>query len=102
MTSRSQAQLFARSFQSQVARHPGAACLTLPLLQDLGVADAVNALCPGGHVVSHGAIVALLALNRLQAPRPLYKVDAWLAQTGRAAAPAQAATSPITIPSASR
>jgi len=32
--------------------------------------------------VSHGAIVALRATNRLQAPRPLYKVDAWLAHTG--------------------
>lgn len=86
MTTRSQAELFARSFQSQVARHPGAACLTLPLLHNLGVADAVNALCPSAHVVSHGAIVALLATNRLQAPRPLYKVDAWLAHTGLEAA----------------
>ena len=82
MTTRNQAQQFARAFQSQVARHPGAACLTLPLLKDLGVADAVNALCPSRHVVSHGDILALLATNRLQAPRPLYKVDAWLAQAG--------------------
>lgn len=82
MTTRNQAAQFARAFQSQVARHPGAACLTLPILKDLGVAEAVNTLCPSRHVVSHGAIVALLATNRLQAPRPLYKVDAWLAQAG--------------------
>jgi transposase len=82
MTTRNQADQFARAFQSQVARHPGAACLTLPILKDLGVADAVNALCPSGHVVSHGDIVTLLATNRLQAPRPLYKVAAWLAHTG--------------------
>src|SRR3990172_12427270 len=82
MTTRNQAQQFARAFQSQVARHPGAACLTLPLLKDLGVADAVNGLSPSRHVVSHGDIIALLATDRLQAPRPLYKVDAWLAQAG--------------------
>lgn len=86
MTTRNQAEQFARAFQSQVARTPGAACLTLPLLRDLGVADAVNALCPSRHSVSHGAIVTLLATNRLQAPRPLYKVDAWLAHAGLEAA----------------
>ena len=36
MSQGSQAELFARSFQSQVARNPGAACLTLPVLRALG------------------------------------------------------------------
>lgn len=76
-----QAELFARAFQSQVARQPGAACLTVPILRELGVVEAVNAVCPSGHVVSHGAAVNLLAVNRLQAPRPLYKVGAWLEAT---------------------
>jgi transposase len=77
----SQAELFARSFQSQVARNPGAACLTLPVLRALGVREAVNEVCASEHVVAHGQIIELLVLNRLQAPKPLYKVQDWLAQT---------------------
>ncbi|MDL1894730.1 IS1634 family transposase [Anaerolineae bacterium CFX7] len=89
-----QAELFARSFQSQVARNPGAALLTLPLLRELGVVTAVNEQCPSDHTVSHGHIAQLLVCNRLQAPRPLYKVGAWLEHTALSAAlqvaPAQA------------
>lgn len=86
MTNQTQAELFARSFQSQVARNPGAACLTLPILHDLGVVSSVNALCTSDHVVSHGEIVQLLAANRLQAPRPLYRVQDWLEAAGLATA----------------
>lgn len=82
----SQAELVARSFQSQVARNPGVACLTLPVLSELGVVAAVDGQCPGEHTVSHGQIMRLLVVNRRQAPRPLYKVDAWLAQAGLASA----------------
>lgn len=81
MTPPSQAELFARAFQSQVARHPGAACLTIPILRELGVLEAVNASCASGHEVSHGVVVNALAVNRLQAPRPLYKISAWLEST---------------------
>jgi len=81
MTHTSQAELFARSFQSQVARNPGAACLTVPMLRALGVRDTVNDLCSSGHTVPHGNIVEVLVTNRLQAPRPLYKVQDWLEQT---------------------
>ena len=77
----SQAELFARSFQSQVARNPGAACLTLPVLRALGVREAVNGLCASEHVIAHGQIIELMVLNRLQAPKPLYKVQDWLART---------------------
>jgi len=82
MSQDSQAELFARSFQSQVARHPGAACLTLPVLRALGVSEAVDSRCASEHMVSHGNIIDLLVVNRLQAPRPLYKVQDWLAQSG--------------------
>ncbi len=81
-----QAERFARSFQSQVARNPGAACLTLPILRQLGLVDAVNQQCPSDHVASHGQITQLLVVNRLQAPRPLYKVGEWLDQTALSAA----------------
>ncbi len=76
MSQVSHAELFARSFQAQVARNPGGACLTLPILRELDVAGVVDALSSSGHIVSHGRIVSLLAVNRLQAPRPLYKVQA--------------------------
>lgn len=79
-----QAELFARSFQSQVARNPGAACLTLPILRELGVVQAVNAHCFSDHAISHGHVTQLLVVNRLQAPRPLYKVADWLQGTGLA------------------
>jgi transposase len=82
MSQGSQAELFARSFQSQVARNPGAACLTLPLLRSLGVREAADAQCSSEHRVSHGHIIALLTMNRLQAPKPLYKVQDWLAHSG--------------------
>jgi transposase len=82
MSQSSQAELFACSFQSQVARHPGAACLTLPLLRALGVREAVDAECASKHTVSHGKIIELLVVNRLQAPKPLYKVQEWLTQSG--------------------
>jgi transposase len=81
-----QAELFARSFRSQVARNPGAALLTLPVLRELGVVAAVNQQCPSDHTVSHGHITQLLVCNRLQAPRPLYKVSDWLEQTALAEA----------------
>lgn len=82
MSRPTQAELFARAFQSQVARNPGAACLTLPLLRELGVVEAVNAAVGASrHDIPHGAIINLLAVNRLQAPRPLYKVGTWLEST---------------------
>ncbi len=82
MSNPSQAELFARSFQSQVARNPGAACLTLPILRELDVTTSVDTLCPSDPAVSHGAIVTLLTVNRLQAPRPLYRMPEWLEATG--------------------
>ena len=54
MSQGSQAELFARSFQSQVARNPGAACLTLPVLRALGLSEAVDMLCANGHTVTVG------------------------------------------------
>ena len=82
MSQNSQAELFARSFQSQVARQPGAACLTLPVLRELGICEAVDARCASRHTVPHSTIAALLVLNRLQAPQPLYKIQEWLEHSG--------------------
>jgi len=82
MSQGNQAELFARSFQSQVARNPGAACLTLPMLRALGLGEAVDTRCVSQHTVPHGKIIELLVVNRLQAPKPLYKVQEWLTQSG--------------------
>ncbi len=81
-----QAELFARSFQSQVARNPGAACLTPPILRDRGLVEAVNQPCPSDPVASHGQVAQRLVVNRLQAPRPLYKVGEWREQSALAPA----------------
>jgi len=37
--------------------------------------------CPGEEEVSHGTTVDVLGLNRLMAPKPLYKVKEWMAET---------------------
>ena len=71
---------------STVLSNPGAACLTLPILRDLDVVGVVDALAPSRHTVSHGRIVSLLAMNRLQVPQPLYKVESWLERSGLDAA----------------
>ena len=47
---------------------------------------AVNQHCPSEHTVTHGHITQLLVCNRLQTPRPLYKVGDWLEQTALATA----------------
>ena len=48
--------------------------------------EAVNASCSSAHDISHGVVVNALAVNRLQAPRPLYKVGAWLESTALSSA----------------
>jgi len=67
--------------QRQVARYLGALPVLYPLLEQLRVRDIVNRYCPTDSPVDHGTIVVVLALNRLMAPRPLYQVMDWLAQT---------------------
>ena len=47
----------------------------------LGVAQIINSHRPGNQEVSHGTTVEILTLNRLMAPKPLYKVKEWMAET---------------------
>ncbi len=63
----------------QVCHLLGALLILYPLLEELEVAEIVNQYCPTEAEVEHGTVVVVLALNRLAAPRPLYKVADWMA-----------------------
>ena len=51
------------------------------LLEVLQVRDIINRHCPTAAEVDHGTVAMVLILNRLIAPRPLYRVADWLART---------------------
>lgn len=80
MASRTQAERFAHAFQSQVARNPGAVIYRSCMSSEWFRSSIT--LCLSGHDTSHGHVLNLLVVNRLQAPRPLYKVQAWLEWAG--------------------
>lgn len=64
-----------------VARYLGALPVLFPLLERLQVRTIINHYCPTASPVDQGAVVVVLVLNRLIAPRPLYAVMDWLATT---------------------
>jgi transposase len=64
-----------------VGRYLGALPVLYALLDRLQVRDIINRTCPTESPVDHGAVVIVLVLNRLIAPRPLYRVMDWLAST---------------------
>jgi len=66
---------------SQLRRQLGALPVLYALLDLLQVREIVNRYCPTQGEVDHGAVALVLVLNRLTAPRPLYKVADWFAQT---------------------
>ncbi len=66
---------------SQLRRQLGALPVLSALLDLLQVREIINRYCPTQADVDHGAVAIVLMLNRLTAPRPLYKVADWLAQT---------------------
>jgi transposase len=51
------------------------------LLDVLQVRHVINRHCPTAAQVDHGTVAMVLILNRLMAPRPLYQVADWVAQT---------------------
>lgn len=64
---------------------PGAIPLLSPIIEHLGVGELINRRC---HSTSSdtadldlGLVTLLLILNRLVAPQPLVRVEAWLAET---------------------
>jgi transposase len=77
----SQADRFEQHVNNQLSKSLGAIPVLFPILRRLGVAQIINRHCAGGEEVSHGTTVEILALNRLMAPKPLYKVKEWMAET---------------------
>lgn len=67
--------------RAQLRRHLGALPVLYALLEILQVRQIINRYCSDAAEVDHGTVALVLILNRLTAPRPLYKVADWLAQT---------------------
>jgi transposase len=67
--------------QAQLQRQLGALPVLYMLLDILQVRAIINRHCPTAAEVDHGTVALVLILNRLTAPRALYRVADWLAQT---------------------
>ena len=67
--------------KAQLRRHLGALPVLYALLDVLQVRQIINRHCPTAAQVDHGTVAMVLILNRLMAPRPLYQVADWVAQT---------------------
>jgi hypothetical protein len=59
----------------------GAVPLILPFLEKLGLREIINQTFVSVNDVDNGTVALVLCLNRLLAPRPLYRVEEWLAET---------------------
>jgi len=67
--------------QRQMRHYLGALPLLYTILEQLKVAEVVNRYAPTRSDLSHGAVVVVLVLNRLHAPRSLHRVADWMGQT---------------------
>jgi transposase len=67
--------------RSQLRRYLGALPVLYALLEVLQVREIINRHCQTKAEVDHGTVATVLILNRLMAPRPLYRVADWLART---------------------
>ena len=77
----SQATQFEQHVNNQLSKSLGAIPVLFPIVRRLHVAQLINEYCSGAQEVSHGTTVEILTLNRLMAPKPLYKVKEWMAET---------------------
>jgi transposase len=77
----SQAAQFEQHVNNQLSKSLGAIPVLYPILRRLRVDQIVNGHSGGEEEVSHGTTVEILTLNRLMAPKPLYKVKKWMAET---------------------
>jgi transposase len=66
---------------AQLQYHLGLLPVLYALFEVLQVRQIINRHCPTAAEIDHGTVVLVLALNRLMAPRPLYKIADWLGQT---------------------
>ncbi len=77
----SQAEHLGQAITALHPRQMSAIPLVNPILAELQVRQATNELVPSQADIDMGRVVMLLTLNRLLAPRPLYQVQDWLAET---------------------
>jgi transposase len=77
----SQADKFEQHVTNQLSKWLGAIPVLYPILRQLKVAEYVDEHCPGKEDVSHGTVINALVLNRLMAPKPMYKVGKWMTET---------------------
>jgi len=71
----------------QLRRQLGALPVLYTVLEILKVRHIVNRHCPQGRAeIDHGTVALVLILNRLTAPRGLYQIADWLAETALPAA----------------
>lgn len=77
----SQADRFEQHVTNQLSKWLGAIPVLYPILRQLRVAECVDEHCPGKDEVSHGTVINTLVLNRLMAPKPMYKVGKWMTET---------------------
>lgn len=75
------AWLMDRLTKRQMRYYLGALPLLYTVLAELKVEETINRYCPTQSKLSHGTTVLVLALNRLHAPRALWRVADWLGQT---------------------
>lgn len=68
--------------RAQLRHQLGALPVLYTTLEILKVRHSINRYCPKGRAeVDYGTVALVLILNRLQAPRGLYRIADWLAQT---------------------
>jgi len=67
--------------QAQLRRYMGALPILYGLLEVLDVRRIINRHCPTAADMDHGTVAVVMILNRMVAPRPLYRVADWLART---------------------
>jgi transposase len=80
-TCRNLAEVVQALVRRRVLRYLGALPVLMALLKRLGVRQIINRHCPTHSPLDHGTVALVLVLNRLMAPRPLYRMVDWLGST---------------------
>jgi transposase len=65
----------------QLRRYLGAIPVLYSVLEELQVAEVIDHYAPTESDLRHGTVGLVLILNRLHAPRPMWRVADWLGQT---------------------
>jgi hypothetical protein len=70
-----------RLTRGQLCRQLGALPVLYTVLAELKVEETINQYCASRCEVSHGLVGLVMVLNRLHAPRAVWRVSDWLGQT---------------------